>query len=217
MVSDDKNRDPHTTWQRMASQRTHDVIITSLLRQNDAAASLWHNNDAIFTSSVRWEIQLFLPLQQIAFQIYSYHMTFPRTMWKFPFLTKAICNTHKLVFKAIVRPPEPRIHFTPMLQRLETAVKNAKFLFFLWLMILIFFFLYYRVHIEDSAIVHKELWALMISLLASLYNPIVNPAMVSTVRFYDRNELYGSPDVRNCRMPNFLGWAFFVISLISIN
>ena len=41
------------------------------------------------------------------------------------------------------------------------------------------------------------------SLLASLYNPIVNPAMVSTVRFYDRNELYGSPDVRNCRMPNF--------------
>ena len=48
-----------------------------------------------------------------------------------------------------------------------------------------------------------------VSLLASLYNPKVNPAMVSTVRFYDRNELYGSPDVRNCRMPNFLGWAFF--------
>ena len=56
-----------------------------------------------------------------------------------------------------------------------------------------------------------------ISLLASLYNPIVNLAMVSTVRFYDRNELYGSPDVRNCRMPNFLGSAFFIISLISIN
>ena len=60
-----------------------------------------------------------------------------------------------------------------------------------------------------------DIW--LCSLLASLYNPIVNPAMVSTVRFYDRNELYGSPDVRNCRMPNFLGWAFFVISLISIN
>ena len=152
------------------------------------------------------------------------HFKYIHTIWlsqepceNFPFLTKAICNTHKLVFKAIVRPPEPRMHFTPMLQRLETAVKNAKFLFFLWLMILIFFFLYYRVHIEDSAIVHKELWALTIGLLASLYNPIVNPAMVSTVRFYDRNELYGSPDVRNCRMPNFLGWAFFVISLISIN
>ena len=42
-----------------------------------------------------------------------------------------------------------------------------------------------------------------VSLLASLYNPIVNPEMVSTVRFYDRNELYGSPDGRNCRMPNF--------------
>ena len=51
------------------------------------------------------------------------------------------------------------------------------------------------------------------SLLASE----VNPAMVSTVRFYDRNELYGSPDVRNCRMPNFLGWAFVVITLININ
>ena len=37
------------------------------------------------------------------------------------------------------------------------------------------------------------------SLLASE----VNPAMVRTVRFYNRNELYGSPDVRNCRMPNF--------------
>ena len=51
------------------------------------------------------------------------------------------------------------------------------------------------------------------SLLASE----VNPAMVSTVRFYDRNQLYGSPDVRNYRMPNSISWAFFVISLISIN
>ena len=51
------------------------------------------------------------------------------------------------------------------------------------------------------------------SLLASE----VNSAMVSTVRFYDRNELYGSPDVRNCRMLNFSGWVFFVISLISIS
>ena len=56
-----------------------------------------------------------------------------------------------------------------------------------------------------------------ISLIDSLYNSIVNRAMVSTVRFEDRNEFYGSQDVRNCRMPNFLGWAFFVISLISIN
>ena len=51
------------------------------------------------------------------------------------------------------------------------------------------------------------------SLLASE----VSPAMVSTVRFYGRNDLYGSSDVRNCRMPNFIGWAFFVISPISIN
>ena len=45
----------------------------------------------------------------------------------------------------------------------------------------------------------------------------VNPAMVSTVRFYDRNELDGSPAAINCQMPNFLGWAFSYISLISIN
>ena len=30
--------------------------------------------------------------------------------------------------------------------------------------------------------------------LSSLRASEVNPAMVSTVRFYDRNELYGSPD-----------------------
>ena len=47
-----------------------------------------------------------------------------------------------------------------------------------------------------------------ISLLASE----VNPAMVSRVRFCDRNELYGSPDVRNCRMPNVLGWAFLLLA-----
>ena len=40
---------------------------------------------------------------------------------------------------------------------------------------------------------------------SSLLASEVNPEMVSTVRFFDRNELYGSPDVRNCRMPNFLG------------
>ena len=51
-----------------------------------------------------------------------------------------------------------------------------------------------------------------ISLLASLYNPIVNQAMVSTVRFYGRNELYGSPEVRNYRMPNFIGCAFMLLA-----
>ena len=32
------------------SQRTHDVIITSLLRQNDVATSFWRNNDVLVTS-----------------------------------------------------------------------------------------------------------------------------------------------------------------------
>ena len=36
------------------TQRAHDVIITSLLRQNDVATSFWRNNDVIITFSVRW-------------------------------------------------------------------------------------------------------------------------------------------------------------------
>ena len=55
------------------------------------------------------------------------------------------------------------------------------------------------------------------SLLASLYNPIVNPAMVSTVRFYDINELHRSPVVRNCQTSNYNYWTFFITNLISIN
>ena len=66
-------------------------------------------------------------------------------------------------------------------------------------------------HFKDRFVILKNCQSY--SLLASE----VNPAMVSTVRFYDRNELYGSSDFKNCRMPNFIGWAFFVISLISIN
>ena len=36
------------------TQRTHDVKITSLLRQNDVVTSFRRNNDVIFTSCVRW-------------------------------------------------------------------------------------------------------------------------------------------------------------------
>ena len=36
------------------SQWTHAVIITSLLRQNDVAASFWRNNDVITTVCVHW-------------------------------------------------------------------------------------------------------------------------------------------------------------------
>ena len=37
------------------SQRTHDVMITSLLRQNDVAMSFWRNNDVVITSCVDWD------------------------------------------------------------------------------------------------------------------------------------------------------------------
>ena len=39
------------------SQRAHNVIITSLLRQNDVAASFWLNNDVIITLCVRWDLE----------------------------------------------------------------------------------------------------------------------------------------------------------------
>ena len=40
----------------------HDIIITSLLRQNDVATSFWRNNDVIITSSVRWGARIPLNL-----------------------------------------------------------------------------------------------------------------------------------------------------------
>ena len=36
------------------TQRSHDVIITLLLRQNDVAASFWRNIDVVITPCVRW-------------------------------------------------------------------------------------------------------------------------------------------------------------------
>ena len=40
------------------SQGTGDVIITSLLRQNDVATSFWRFNDVIIASCARWDIEL---------------------------------------------------------------------------------------------------------------------------------------------------------------
>ena len=37
------------------SQRTHGVIITSSLRQNDVATSFWRNNDVNITLCVHWD------------------------------------------------------------------------------------------------------------------------------------------------------------------
>ena len=38
-------------------QRTYDVIITSLLRQNDVVTSFWRDSDVIITSCVGWELE----------------------------------------------------------------------------------------------------------------------------------------------------------------
>ena len=39
-------------------QRTHDVMIKSLLRQNDVATSFWRYDDVTITSCVRWGAKL---------------------------------------------------------------------------------------------------------------------------------------------------------------
>ena len=39
---------------------THDVMLTSLFRQKDAATSFWRNNDVNITSCVRWDAKVFL-------------------------------------------------------------------------------------------------------------------------------------------------------------
>ena len=45
----------------------------------------------------------------------------------------------------------------------------------------------------------------------------MNMKMASTQGSYYENELYGSRVVKNCRMPNYDYWTFFMITLISIN
>ena len=37
--------------------QSHDVIITSLLHQNDVTTSFWYNNDVIITPCVRWVVK----------------------------------------------------------------------------------------------------------------------------------------------------------------
>ena len=54
------------------------------------------------------------------------------------------------------------------------------------------------------------------SLLCGPISPVVNLEMSSTVRFYDRNAIYGCSGLGNCRMLIFLSGAFFLIGLISM-
>ena len=50
----DKHFNPDSIKKKSIAQATHGVMITSFLRQNDAATSFWRDNAAIFTSYVRW-------------------------------------------------------------------------------------------------------------------------------------------------------------------
>ena len=53
MYDDDEIKQPKLV--SSLNQRTHDVMITSLLRQNDVETSFWRFNDVIITSYVRWQ------------------------------------------------------------------------------------------------------------------------------------------------------------------
>ena len=46
----------------VVTQRARDALITSLLRQNDVAASFWRNSDVAITSYVRWMVCLVRPI-----------------------------------------------------------------------------------------------------------------------------------------------------------
>ena len=50
----DKHFNPDSIEKKSIAQATHGVMITSFLRQNDAATSFWRDNAAIFTSYVCW-------------------------------------------------------------------------------------------------------------------------------------------------------------------
>ena len=44
----------HFITNKSTTQRTQDVIITSLWRQNDVATSFWRDNDVVIASCARW-------------------------------------------------------------------------------------------------------------------------------------------------------------------
>ena len=50
-----KNQHDRDDLINYVAQRTHDVIMTSVSRQNDLKTSFWRNTDVIITSCVRWE------------------------------------------------------------------------------------------------------------------------------------------------------------------
>ena len=51
-VAPERNADKLTE----PSQRTHDAIMTSLLRQNNVATSFWRNNDVVIASCAHSKI-----------------------------------------------------------------------------------------------------------------------------------------------------------------
>ena len=54
----------HRHWDNH-TRRTHVVIITSLLRQNDVATSFWFSNDVIIAACVHWDTVVPVLVQQL--------------------------------------------------------------------------------------------------------------------------------------------------------
>ena len=104
------------------TQRTQDVIITSLWRQNDVATSFWRNNDVVIASCARWgymcepttcELRLvvrvhFLSLVQNNLRLYSsndrpgYFSDWPSPAWVYCLL-QARDRKRALVMWAIMK------------------------------------------------------------------------------------------------------------------
>ena len=60
------------------TQRTHDAVKTSLLRENDVAMPFWRNNDTIIASCTHWKVKLCL-VCLVTFYIFAQlHTTHPK-------------------------------------------------------------------------------------------------------------------------------------------
>ena len=106
-----RNHDPHLH----TTQRTHDVKVTSSLRENEIATSFWRNSDVIFGSCVRWEsasralyLRSYIFRTSIAWVARSGGHVFPKSL-----ITAAMSkhsSSRSLMTRHWIYPSRKRIH-----------------------------------------------------------------------------------------------------------
>ena len=79
------------------TQRTHDTIITSLLRQNDVAASFWRNNDVMIASReyICLSINIFIIHIRVSIYIYVWVYALNLCIYSGLFMAKMILYEHQ--------------------------------------------------------------------------------------------------------------------------